>query len=91
LKEFERVKPMVKETNQRWSGRCFNYAEYGHWARECNKPLKKINKIKGKEIKVIANSIHGEGNEGNMLKESTYMFEMVAIEVDESKSWYFDS
>jgi hypothetical protein len=26
-----------------------------------------------------------------MLKESTYMFEMVAVEVDEPKSWYFDS
>jgi hypothetical protein len=43
------------------------------------------------EIKEIVNSIHGEGNEGNMLEESAYMFEVAVIEVDEPKSWYFYS
>jgi hypothetical protein len=77
--------------NQHRPRRPFNCREYGHWVRECNKPPKNIHKIKGKEIKEIVNSIHGEGNKGNMLEESTYMFEVAAVEVDEPKSWYFNS
>jgi len=82
---------VVKEINQRQLRRCSNCGEYGHWAKDCNEPPKKIDKVKGMEIKEITNSIHGEGNEGNMLEELAYMFEVAVIEVDEPKSWYFYS
>jgi hypothetical protein len=53
-------------------------------------PLKRQIKSRTQKSRKLFNSIHGEQDESNMSKELANMFEVVAFEVDEQKSWYID-